>query len=352
LLSIQYLRAIAALMVVFHHVLNQYDGFLRILPTQSFAAGVDIFFVISGFVMVFVTATSKRSACQFISMRIVRIVPVYWFYTLMAAALLLVAPRLFNANELSLRHLLLSMCFIPHRFGAAGSLTPLVKQAWTLNYEMFFYLLFAAAIAVSRRWRVLLSIYLLAASAITGFLSDPIGLNPWLQNHPSFAFFTHSIILEFAMGMTIAVAFLQGKLRFLNRKTATFLVIAGCSAIFANGASGAELRVLCYGIPATSIVVGALVLEVRGTFGRQSGLLLLGNASYSIYLVHVFVIAVLRWAWNLRHFRADGVLNLFLFATLSLVLAASLGILSYLAIEKPSLKCLRGLLVAGAMSRP
>jgi exopolysaccharide production protein ExoZ len=108
ILSIQYLRASAALMVVFHHARDQFADLLAPLQTSAGQAGVDLFFVSSGFVMVFVMSTRDGSPRQFLESRATRIVPISWFYTLARFALLCVAPRLFRANEASASKVIVS----------------------------------------------------------------------------------------------------------------------------------------------------------------------------------------------------------------------------------------------------
>jgi exopolysaccharide production protein ExoZ len=350
--SIQYLRAMAALMVVLHHVLQQYAAFTRMLPTESLQAGVDLFFVISGFIMVFVTAGRNRVPTQFFAMRIVRIVPVYWFYILAAAGLLCVAPSLFHRNELSFRHVFLSLFFIPHTVAAdPGNVSPLVKQGWTLDFEMFFYSLFAIAMSISHRHRALICSFVLIGLSMIGFCSGQLGLRPTLARYPEISFYTWQIILEFAMGMILAEVFLRHKPSFLKGIPATALIVVGAAALFLSGPKAIDLRVIYYGIPATLILVGALALEAAGCLKQNSALLAVGDASYSIYLVHIFPVAVLRWMWNHHHINPGSVISLVSFAALSLTASSFLGLLSYRVIEKPSLKYLRRFLETHLLTR-
>jgi exopolysaccharide production protein ExoZ len=345
LLCIQYLRALAALMVVFHHALHQFPGFLSVMPTEAGQAGVDLFFVISGFVMVFVTAEKDRTPLEFMTMRIVRIVPTYWFYTLGAGALLFVLPALFNSNELSVRHLVLSLFFIPHTIAAdPGSLDPIVKLGWTLNYEMFFYVLFALAMAFSRQYRVAL-----ATGALALFVAVPhfiLGTDwtTFMSHHAVVKFYTSEKILEFGMGMIIGDAFARGYIDGIQEWAAGLLIVGGILLMFTGNPYASGIRAIAYGIPAASIVIGALALERAGVVGRWSALLLVGDASYSIYLVHIFPIAVLRTLWRHEHLATSGLLWLIVFALASAASAITLGAISYFAIEKPSLRYLRGVM--------
>ena len=97
--SIQYLRAVAALMVVFHHLIIQIDVYEAVLHSISVgAAGVDVFFVISGFVIWFVTYGKEVSAGEFFAKRVIRVVPIYWLITLVIAVAATAAPHLFQVD--------------------------------------------------------------------------------------------------------------------------------------------------------------------------------------------------------------------------------------------------------------
>ena len=143
--SIQYLRALAALLVVFVHAQEQYPIGGRIIPSAFGLGGVDLFFLISGFVMTFTAAQRPLTRLDFLKRRVVRIVPLYWTMTLATAGLIFVAPALTRDSHFAWSDLLTSLSFIPHyNAGKAGSISPIIKLGWTLNYEMFFYLVFAA----------------------------------------------------------------------------------------------------------------------------------------------------------------------------------------------------------------
>jgi exopolysaccharide production protein ExoZ len=327
LVSIQCLRGIAALMIVFHHVLHQSPGFLTLWPTEAGQAGVDLFFVISGFVMVYVTHDRERSPQQFLAMRAARIIPVYWFYTLAAAALMLMVHNLFRSNELTVRHVVLSTLFIPHQT------SPLVKQGWTLNYEAFFYVLFAIAMAISTRRRAPIAVAVLAAMAVAGYWMHFTGYSLGTAG-----FYFNGIILEFAFGMLIARAYLNGWLERLSPVFGGILVVAGFVALFTL--PDQVWRELAYGVPAVAIVIGALAFERRFRVLRVPVLQFTGDASYSIYLVHIFPVAVLRALWP-HLMPMAGVVSFLLFLLLNVVSVVALSAFSYYAVERTSLRYLR-----------
>ena len=130
---------------------------------------MDIFFVISGLVIYLSTRDKPIAPGQFLLNRVLRIVPAYWFYTLLMALLLLVASRWMPHQVFDGQHLLLSLLFIPAENPGGYGLYPTLNVGWTLNFEMFFYLLFGLAFLVRRRHHLLLvSAALLIVSEVLG----------------------------------------------------------------------------------------------------------------------------------------------------------------------------------------
>lgn len=338
IVSVQYLRALAALMVVLHHATTQFSEFPGTFHTQAGQAGVDLFFAISGFVMVFVTSTREQSAGDFLLSRATRIIPIYWFYTFACFGLLLVLPRLFNTNEASARHLLLSLLFVPHTIPEdPGDYSPLVKLGWTLNYEVFFYIVFALAMLVSFRRRVALAVLALAACIVVPNLLRDHG---WKLPDAA-AFYTHRIVGEFALGMIIARLYLARRLDWLGAIPGALLVIAGLAAMVVNAPDMEHNRLAAFGLPAALILIGTLAIERRGRVRPHPLLLLIGDASYSIYLVHIFPISVLRLLWHRGSLPVQGWVFPPLFVGLCFGAAILFGVTSYWLLEKPLLKWFR-----------
>ena len=336
LATIQVLRGLAALMVVCHHVQDQSEGFRQIVSTQAGQAGVDLFFVISGFVMVYVTHDREQSPGQFLAMRAARIVPVYWFFTLAASLLIVLQPQLFRSNEATVRHVVLSLFFVPHSTVSAG-LSPVIKQGWTLNYEAFFYILFAIAMAVSFRRRAGFSISVLLGLAFVGYWLPLVGFSTTATN-----FYMNNIILEFAFGMLIAQAFLMGKFERIGPIVSIGLVAVGFLALLAcDPLYSSSNRAFTYGLPAAAIVAGAVAFETRSDSFQKPFLQFVGDASYSIYLVHVFPVAILRVIWPRIGLEMSGAWSFAAFLLTSAVLSIAAGAVSYYLVEKTSLKFLR-----------
>lgn len=195
LVSVQALRALAAMSVVlvhFEYVGHALSGRINEqLSLYPLASGVDLFFAISGFIMVYSSAGlfTKDGAWRiFIARRLSRIVPLYWLMTAGAIAM-------FSAPE-SWQMLVSSLLFIPYHT-VAGTFFPVDSGGWTLNYEMFFYALFACAIFLPR---------LAAAAAVGGFLLTLVAtfrLFPVTDDR--LLYWSDPIVLEFCIGMAIGL---------------------------------------------------------------------------------------------------------------------------------------------------
>ena len=167
--GIQVLRAIAALMVVTQHSRHSVPG-SEFLPLFG-GAGVDIFFIISGFVMSYTSPiigggmkAKLKAADIFFRKRLARIVPLYWL------ALAWVARRDFSTPN---NHLVEDFLFIPHfHYLHPTWLSPIIIQGWTLNYEMFFYFVFAIAMLFGTFRLVLLIAILFVLPLVGLFLAD------------------------------------------------------------------------------------------------------------------------------------------------------------------------------------
>ncbi len=304
--GIQYLRAIAALMVVCFHFLITFDptaggprlyGFLN--------RGVDLFFVISGFIMV--VTGSHLSPLEFVRRRILRIVPLYWLLTCILAGRAVLAPNLFKNLALSWTFFLKSLLFIPFANPASeGLLKPLLVPGWTLNYEMFFYAVFALMLSVARQRLVVYTGILFAVMSIAhGFLpSGSLG-----------SFYCNPLILEFWFGMVIGYCYPAVRMSTLVKG---ILALSGGVLLFLSPD-------VYLAIVATALIIfGVCLLEPA--IPKIPALALLGDASYSIYLLHLFVFSITRVIWH------GGGLGFALF-TLAAVLGTS--ILCYRWFERP-----------------
>ncbi len=325
--SVQYLRALAAILVVYQHSTEQIPGLRTPVPTIGMA-GVDLFFVISGFIMITITYSQPVGAGEFTLRRIARIVPIYWFYTTLTAAAILLAPMFFRDSQFTVSHYILSLLFVPHRNPGDLSLSPLLKLGWTLNYEMFFYLVFSSTLLVAPRLRIPGLIAIFIALVATGWLIKP--------RAPILAVYTNSIVLEFVFGTLVGYAFATGRLFRIGHKMAWALIASGLVAGFMlSPYFGIVDRVIIYGLPAALVLSGCAALEAMGGVCEHPLLRLVGDSSYSIYLAHLYgVVFLLRFAWPLL---GVGILGIWwvAFIFVGIASAVAIGILSYLFLERP-----------------
>ena len=326
IVSIQYLRGIAALLVVAFHVKVRLlrMGYEGAWPGWL-GCGVDIFFVISGTIMWLTTYGRAMSPREFLLRRFLRIAPLYYVMTALIVAIMVVAPALVVGGRLNAHHIIASLLFLPALHPVLGTMEPVLPQGWTLNYEMVFYLLFAGALVLSRPFRPWAVCLALLALVLGGVGSDP---------HSIFGFFTSSIVLEFGFGLLLGVAITSGVP--LPKTVAALLLIAGAIGIPATWSlvEGGIPRAGLSGVAATALVAGAIFLELRGAMLRNRILQLLGDASYSIYLVHGLALSAIGVAWAKIGLGISPV-AIAGFTAVSIVGAALVGIVVYFAAEKP-----------------
>ncbi len=319
LYGIQYLRALAALAVVLFHA-GERSGH----PLAIGAAGVDVFFVISGFIMWVIVARRPVSPGRFLAERLRRIVPVYWLATVaMAAGALL---GLFPNLVLTVPHLLASLFFLPFPSPSSGEVWPLLVQGWTLNYELFFYAVFAACLLLPARLR-------LAAVAAVFLALVALGLTVASEN-PLFVTYTRPIILEFVAGMLIGRLWLAGRVR--GRGLGLALAVLSLAGFAAIGLLRLPFDEWTCGPLAAMLVYGTAALEREGGVPHLRLPALLGDASYSIYLWHTFAISVVAKAGTML---ALAPALVFIAAVLAGVLA---GLAGYHLVERPLLRGLSG----------
>jgi exopolysaccharide production protein ExoZ len=319
--QIQYLRALAALLVVMYHAPATLSQFGNALPQLTVGAfGVDIFFVISGFIMGILGVTAKGGRIEFILKRIVRIVPMYWIVTLLTVGLTLVAPHLMRSTVVDVPSVIKSLLFIPHfSLGHPGMVWPIVVPGWTLSYEMFFYAVFAIALPTSQLVRASLVSAIFVILVIAGFAFQPV--------EPFALTFTSTLLLEFVMGLWIAVAYRRDMLP--PRAIAWLLVVAAVVMLWTTGTAH---RGIYKGIPAAGIVLGLLV-----AFGHFKSRFfeLIGDASYSIYLIQFFSFGITRALWRMSGITSSSSASAISYVALSVAGCVLTGVLAYWFVERP-----------------
>jgi exopolysaccharide production protein ExoZ len=317
--GIQILRGLAASLVLIHHVLEEsqplFGGNIPPPLVVLGASGVDLFFVISGFIMYYTNRDRfgrDGAPTDFFVRRLIRIVPLYWLCTLVIV--LTHFGGLYENKVITWLSLGSSLLFLPDPNIVLG-------VGWTLNYEMYFYSIFAIWLLLGTTRSgiagVLLSIplmivfsRLLPPGAMRGFLTDPIAL-------------------EFGFGFALAVAFTNG---YLSPRIGRW----GLGTFFGPsiGTTGLapEIRFVFWGVPATVILTSALFVRGGKTYAGRM-LIVLGDASYSIYLTHAFVMTA--YASVLKSYALPSVPRAALMLV-PVVASVVAGLATYRLIEHPT----------------
>jgi exopolysaccharide production protein ExoZ len=284
LTGIQYLRAVAALLVLVDH-LTFY------LPSGGYrfwagGAGVDIFFVISGTIMWWVARDMAPLA--FAWRRIARIVPLYWL-VLAFVAVLWPGGGIDPWLDFPLPDVVRSVLFVPFANSArGGAVQPVLGVGWTLNLEMFFYAAFALSL-LAPKGRMVLCLGLLAVAPALVHLGGVTAV--------TVAFYAQPRVAEFAAGMLLAAAAAKpGGLDRPGLGLAALILSVGLFVFAETARLPDGMQGICRGLAATLIVAAALALETRLRRARMTWLLRLGDASYAIYLTHTVTQAYCAWA--------------------------------------------------------
>jgi exopolysaccharide production protein ExoZ len=315
LYGIQYLRAFAALAVVLFHAAER-SGYAFAIG----AAGVDVFFVISGFFMWVIVHRRPVSAGRFLIERAKRIVPVYWLATavMVGGALAGLFPNL----VLTAQHVVASLLFIPVRSPSSGEIWPVLIQGWTLNYEMFFYIVFAACLLLPHRLRLAAVAAIFLALVATGFAVE--------SEDPLFLTYTRPIVLEFVVGMLIGQLWLS--VRVPGRAVSLALICAGIAGFAIIGILRLPFDEWTCGPLAAALVYGTASLDREGSVPRLGVPALLGDASYSIYLWHTFAISVVAKAGV-----AAGMPSPLVFVA-SICAGTFIGLCGFFLVERPLMR--------------
>jgi exopolysaccharide production protein ExoZ len=323
--GVQYLRGIAAMMVVFHHARHEFGGAMSV----TFGGrGVEIFFVISGLVMMYSTqggqlATGRSlrermgEAMLFWKRRIVRVVPLYWI------ALFLSAPLAYR-TALTDPILLQDALFIPHWNRVhPDEIWPTLVPGWSLNYEMFFYFLFGLSLLLGRFSMLFVSVALLGL-CLLNFAGE--------GQSAIFHFYTAPVMLHFLAGVMLyyLVEYLRQRAAWQPPRWAmAVLLLAGFVglAILPQQMSDGALLLL------SAVIVFSAVFLFDGI--RLPLLRLLGDASYAIYLFHVLALLMVTQVLASTGLHAVTPLEVLARFGIYLTVSGIIGVLVHLAVEKP-----------------
>jgi len=331
-ISIQYLRGLAAMLVLASHALlyplaDEQLGFGRLGWL-----GVILFFAISGFIMVAVTGEGRFRPLDFLRRRAIRIVPMYWGATLLAAVLALTVPQIFKTTVYDGTELVMSLLFIPFYNPVSGGIHPLYKLGWTLNYEVFFYVCFALLAFLGATARVVWLTIAFVALAIIGLVFQPQGAIP--------QFYTSFVPLAFCAGAWIGLATLRGGLAAMPVHWLYGVLALGAAGLaegffWDRGLVEDGAAFLGFAVFAVALMVMGLRLEP--TMPRIRLLERIGDASYSIYLVHIYEVAILAGVAFLVLDRTNIWAD-YLVAAASIVGGTMVGLVLFALVEQPLLR--------------
>ncbi len=322
------LRGLAALSVVVYHAFQWIDDRFWVG-----AAGVDVFFVISGFIIWTVGSGDEASPGVFFWRRLTRVAPAYWLVTGAVIVLATLWPALLRQVTLSPAHIALSLAFVQH-IDPRSLPFPVLPPGWSLNYEAVFYGLFTLVLFAPAAARFRLLLAALGGLIVFGVL-DP----------PAYYLGANMMLLQFGAGAWLARRQQLGR-RILPEIGAGLAVI-GILLLAAQGLTGLRSdlwRPLLWGVPAAVIVAGAVALEPLRAIRPPVALLRLGDASYAIYLCHFVAVALAA--------RLVGVAPSWRFVPVAVALSLAAGLVFHRWIERPLIAAVHripGLLPAWAL---
>ncbi len=338
LASLQALRGIAALLVLFTHLSEQMTYRLGVHPFPSAIGsgriGVDIFFVLSGFIMCWTSHNDfgiPGAWRSFLHRRLLRVFPVYWMATLLVLLAGLLDERFCRVRDLGPEQLVLSLLLLPQT-GA-----PILGQAWTLVHEVRFYLMFSLLLCFPWRWasRILwLWAALCCAVLVMSHWTPQILVQSIAGRAGNYLF--HPSSLQFILGIVAAM----GTLRInCSKGIAAGVLLAGMVLLPASMLAAAVWTpftkyyfLLIFTGPALILVWGAAVAESCQMVTVPRFLVWMGEASYSTYLLHLLLIVPLVWWPPEGLLRVGGMLP---WAGLTISLTLGCSWLFHRAVEYP-----------------
>lgn len=315
--NLQLLRAIAVIAVVLFHSIgfSSIDGGIFTPIYQLGAAGVDLFFVISGFIIWHISNNTQLNAINFLKRRYLRIMPMYWLVSLGLIAILIL-----SSEQLTTDKIITSLLLLP------STTPPILNVGWSLVHELYFYCVFALLLPIRS---LLLKLVLLWAWAISTSIYHfyTIPLHPWLS------VLTHPFNIEFTLGATLAYLFTaatQLTYRYwLYAVLALIISLGSWTQIFGWYFPESIERVIYFALPIALIVLAAVNSPPQHNLFSHI-LERVGDASYSIYLTHVPVLAAISLLAGLVGFSINSLA--------ALIICLVVGQLSFRHLEQPLLQ--------------
>ena len=260
---------------------------------------------------------------MFLQKRLARIVPLYWLLTTLMVGLLLVAPQLLQSTRFDFAHVITSYLFVawPNPVEAAG-LKPVMIPGWTLNYEMFFYLVLAVGLTLRAAWRGAFVIgVLLVLAALSVLPLPPIAL-----------FYASPFMAELALGVGLAMVLPRLPRDWLKHGGLVFAL--GCGLLLAGGAftnANADGRLVLLALPAVLVVGGLVAIEEAEHLPSIPVLKAIGDASYPLYMIHPVLLSAMAQGLALT----DLAIAPWLYVAASVVVTSIVGWYAHLWLERP-----------------
>jgi len=330
------LRAIAAFTVLVTHALQWPLGEGQDVLINTGRLAVEIFFVLSGFIITIVGGAGRFEPFAFARNRVGRIVPIYWLATFLVVGLATAMPSMFRTTVPTLEGIVKSLLFIPSDVPKA----PLLTLGWTLDFEMFFYLVFGSLFFVKSGARAAIITVLFTTLMISGRIMTD-------QSHVQ-AFYTSLSLLGFVAGVAVGRCYQLGWLQRTSWAASGILMFAGALSLgvfyyvtlYLDQERYLPLFHASMSFGAMTIVFSLLRLESHGRLPTIPALHFLGDASYSLYLFHIFAVSAV-WAFASKFFAPLSWASYLFFTVATIMAGLLIGILAYWYFERPILNWTR-----------
>ncbi|WP_084080348.1 acyltransferase family protein [Edaphobacter aggregans] len=330
--GIQVLRGIAAVLVLLHHQIVAIRD-IRIAGAERFfiltrgAFGVDIFSPVSGFVMYLAASKALRqpeagrAAGEFASRRFIRVASLYWLFTTLRLIVVRITAAVSLLSHFSFWYIVTSYLFLP-AYNPQGLVLPVLSAGWTLSYEMLLYAVVSVCI-LCRAPLLTWCTVVIGTLSVAGIVIPHSWGATWLAN---------PIELEFLGGLFLAALCLRRVL--LPPVLAISIAIASILfvALIPWEAEESLLRALLWGVPGCLLLWAFTSLESVADLSRHTFLLLLGDASYSLYLTHLFFVPITARAIGRLHL--EGMLTLAIAQAVGAAITVGFAIAIHLRIEQ------------------
>lgn len=326
--SLQVFRGLAAMGVVFSHAALSTNAFVGKIPTflnsifEHGFLGVDFFFVLSGFIIMSSHFDDEKSisALKLYGVkRFVRIFPPYWPISIVLILSYILLPGLSQGSRGDFSWLS-SLLLLP------DAPPPALSVAWTLIHEVMFYMIFSLYFISTRLFILFVAGWVLVIFASSWFISG-------IDHFAFLARLLNPINLEFVMGMIVASLSRLVSIRFAK----ALLFLGGGLFVLLLLLPFSEGERVWFGLPFSALVLGAVLFEREGSWKLPRSMVLIGDASYSIYLVHNPLVSLTsRLVVRLHGFASWG-LGMFV----GVISSVLLGVLYHFYIEKPLIRFFR-----------